>query len=130
LGVFSLEKKVFQAALEPVDRSKLRNRFAIEKINKRITNSHSGVWEPGKADGRSPNLSLIIDNTYFFNFRSMWSDTGSYEFDSKGDTNRVVNLDALNLAGPINNTKSTKLIPKYPSPAHSPTSSDIRHSTI
>mmetsp|Transcript_24160 Transcript_24160/g.33132 ORF Transcript_24160/g.33132 Transcript_24160/m.33132 type:complete len:318 (+) Transcript_24160:24-977(+) len=82
-GEFSLTKQVYQPPLSPVDRTKLRNRYAIEKPNLKTKNSHSGVWEVGH-DGRS-----------------MWSDTGSYSYDSKGDVNRIVNLDAYNLAGPI-----------------------------
>jgi len=53
-GEFSLTKQVYQPPLSPVDRTKLRNRYAIEKPNLKTKNSHSGVWEVGH-DGRYVN---------------------------------------------------------------------------
>jgi hypothetical protein len=51
-GTFDPEKRLYRPPSAPVDRSLLRNRFAIEKPNKVIINQHSGVWETNKADGR------------------------------------------------------------------------------
>jgi hypothetical protein len=60
-----------------------RNRYAIEPSRRYSTRAHSGKWEMSKADGRM-----------------MWSDTGSFYYDSKGDVVTVHNPDALNLEGP------------------------------
>ena len=60
-----------------------KNRYAIEPSRKYTTTKHSGVWEYSKADGCM-----------------MWSDTGSFVYDSRGDTIKVHNPDALNLEGP------------------------------
>ena len=47
-------------------------------------------------------ISLSITALCLFMFtRSMWSDTGSYDYESKGDITKVVNLDSYNLAGPV-----------------------------
>jgi hypothetical protein len=37
---------------------------------------------------------------YYENKRSTWSDTGGNEYDSPGDSNRIINLNALNIEGP------------------------------
>ncbi len=82
-GVFSTDKQVNRPRTVPVDRRKLRNRFALEKLNKQSEHQHSGVWEQSKIDGRY-----------------MWSDTGSSDYFSKGDVVRSVNMDAYNMEGP------------------------------
>jgi hypothetical protein len=51
-GTFSTDKQVNRPLTVPVDRKKLRNRFALEKLNKQSSHQHSGVWEPSKVDGR------------------------------------------------------------------------------
>eukprot|EP01036_Dinobryon_divergens_P034689 gene34689-44861_t len=77
---------------EEVRRQKKAGEFTLNKHvyqrplsppHTRTSTAHSGVWEVGK-DGRS-----------------MWSDTGSYVYESKGDITKVVNLDGYNLAGPV-----------------------------
>ena len=61
----------------------IKNRNAVESSRKYVTNHHSGVWEYNKAEGRH-----------------MWSDTGSYVYESKGDILQMHNPDAMNLEGP------------------------------
>jgi hypothetical protein len=68
---------------EKVDRKALVNRFANEPSRKYKVNRHSGVWEYSR-----------MENAY------MWSDTGSYDYNSKGDSETTYNPDAFNLAGP------------------------------
>jgi len=63
--------------------SETKNRYAIEPSRKHTTTKHSGVWELSKADGRM-----------------MWSDTGSFIYDSCGDVLITHNPDAFNLEGP------------------------------
>jgi hypothetical protein len=65
------------------DPSETKNRYAIEPSRKHTTTKHSGVWELSKADGRM-----------------MWSDTGSFIYESRGDVLQTTNPDALNLEGP------------------------------
>jgi hypothetical protein len=62
----------------------VKNRNAVESSRKYKTNHHSGVWEFNKAEGRY-----------------MWSDTGSFVYESKGDIQKIHNPDALNLEGPV-----------------------------
>ena len=62
----------------------VKNRNAVESSRKYKTNHHSGVWEFNKAEGRY-----------------MWSDTGSFVYESKGDIQKTHNPDALNLEGPV-----------------------------
>jgi len=82
-GEFSPEKMVNVKAEEPVNRKLLKNRQAIEPSRKYGEYYHTGVWELSKADGRY-----------------MWSDTGSFVYESKGDAKRIHNPDAYNLEGP------------------------------
>ncbi|KAJ1421378.1 hypothetical protein B484DRAFT_452735 [Ochromonadaceae sp. CCMP2298] len=82
-GTFSLKKHVNRPVPPPVDRKALKNRVPNEKLNKYSLHAHSGVFERSRVDGRS-----------------MWSDTGNEQFDSRGDVVRTVNLDALNIQGP------------------------------
>eukprot|EP01038_Epipyxis_sp_PR26KG_P006780 gene6780-9287_t len=92
-GCFDSTKKLFRPRSAPIDRTVLVNRYKIEKPSKLIVHKHSGVWETSKIDGRS-----------------MWSDTGSYEYNSKGDTKLVINLDKFNVEAhisPNNNTFPT-----------------------
>jgi len=63
--------------------SDTKNRYAIEPSRKHTTTKHSGVWEVSRADGRM-----------------MWSDTGSFIYDSRGDVLITHNPDAFNLEGP------------------------------
>lgn len=65
-----------------------KNRFFNEKFNIVKTLEHSGVWEHNQLEGKS-----------------MWSDTGSYDFESPGDIVKSVNLDRMNLAGPVKNSR-------------------------
>ena len=44
---------------------------------------------------------MYVCNAVYGDGRSMWSDTGSYVYESKGDITKVVNLDGYNLAGPV-----------------------------
>ena len=99
LGTFSVEHKVFQPPPEPVDRASLKNRYAIEASRKYKTSHHSGVWEFNNAEGRY-----------------MWSDTGSFEYESPGDIVKVHNPDAYIMTGPtlaptsLNNPRRINLI--------------------
>ena len=70
-----------------------KNRNAVESSRKYATTKHSGVWEYNKEEGRY-----------------MWSDTGSFVYESRGDVTQVHNPDALNLEGP------TLFRPMRPSP--------------
>ena len=65
------------------DPTESKNRYAIEPSRKYTSTKHSGVWELSKADGRM-----------------MWSDTGSFIYDSRGDVLKTINPDAFNLEGP------------------------------
>jgi hypothetical protein len=51
-GTFSLKKQVNRPGSVPVDRSALVNQCAIETVNKFITDTHSGVYETNRIDGR------------------------------------------------------------------------------
>lgn len=82
-GTFSTERQIFTAPEEPVDRTMLRNRYAIEPSLKYTTSKHSGVWELNKLEGRY-----------------MWSDTASFEYNSKGDLSKTHNPDAYIFAKP------------------------------
>jgi hypothetical protein len=75
-GTFSLTKQVFAEPEKPVDRKSLTNRCAIEISLKHKTTTHTGKWEFNKAEGRH-----------------MWSDTGSFDYDSPGDLVKVHNPD-------------------------------------
>lgn len=70
-----------------------KNRNAVESSRKYATTRHSGIWELNKAEGRY-----------------MWSDTGSFVYESRGDITEVHNPDSLNLEGP------TLFRPLRPSP--------------
>lgn len=79
-GTFSLEERILQ---NPVEIEKetfpAKNRYAIETPTLLTITRHSGVWELSKAEGRY-----------------MWSDTGSFVYDSPGDIVYVKNLDKKN----------------------------------
>lgn len=81
-GTFSVHKPVFQVPEEQVDRTGLVNRYAVEPDLSFVTTKHSGVWEK-QPDGRY-----------------MWSDTGSYIYDSPGDIVIKHNPDHYNYAKP------------------------------
>lgn len=82
-GTFTTKKTVFQKSETPVDRSKLGNRLAIEPSRKYKVTEHSGKWEFNAAEGRH-----------------MWSDTGSFIYESRGDVVYVKNPDAYNYVTP------------------------------
>jgi hypothetical protein len=88
-GTFSVEKPVYQVPEERVDRTGLVNRYAVEPDLSFVTTKHSGVWEK-QPDGRF-----------------MWSDTGSYVYDSPGDIVIKHNPDHYNYAKP-NLSRSVK----------------------
>lgn len=83
LGIFTTDKPVYMPPEEPVDRKSLKNRYAIEASRKYKTTKHSGCWEY---------------NTTFGQY--MWSDTGSFVYDSPGDIVIVHNPDAYIMEGP------------------------------
>lgn len=80
---FSKDRPVFQSAEMPINRKTLVNHFAIEPSRKYKTTKHSGVWEFNAAEGRC-----------------MWSDTGSFEYDSRGDVEETHNPDGYNFSNP------------------------------
>ena len=80
---FSKDRPVFQSAEKPINRKTLVNHFAIEPSRKYKTTKHSGVWEFNAAEGRH-----------------MWSDTGSFEYDSRGDIEQTHNPDGYNFSNP------------------------------
>lgn len=80
---FSADRPVYQSAEKPVNRKTLVNRYAIEPSRKYKTTRHSGVWEFAPVEGR---------------YR--WSDTGSYEYDSRGDIEELRNPDGYNFSNP------------------------------
>ena len=82
-GTFNSKRQVFQQSEEPVNRKALVNRAAIEPSFKFTTTKHTGVWEYNKAEGRH-----------------MWSDTGSFEYASRGDVVQVHDPDKYNYAKP------------------------------
>lgn len=82
-GIFTTKTTVFQKSEAPVDRSKLGNRLAIEPSRKFKVTEHSGKWEFNAAEGRH-----------------MWSDTGSFTYESRGDVVFVKNPDAYNYVTP------------------------------
>lgn len=81
-GTFSVEKPVVKVEEEKVNRKALVNRYAVEPDLSFVTTKHSGVWEK-QPDGRY-----------------MWSDTGSYVYDSPGDIIIRHNPDHYNYAKP------------------------------
>ena len=74
-----------------------KNRYAVEPSRKYTSMAHTGVWELSKPDGRM-----------------MWSDTGSFIFDSRGDKVLIHNPDAFNFEGPTlaKPSKASTLMPK------------------
>ena len=79
-GTFSLDRRVVEHPAEDDDELfTFNNRFAIEKPTLLKTTRHSGVWGLSKAEGKY-----------------MWSDTGSFVYDSPGDLVYVKNLDKKN----------------------------------
>eukprot|EP00981_Chlorochromonas_danica_P012754 scaffold5387_cov251-Ochromonas_danica.AAC.4 len=91
-GTFASEVVFNRPKSDPVDRKSLRNRHMVGKLNLITTTSHSGVWGPGPDNGRM-----------------MWSDTGSYEQDARGDVIKVTNLDQQNYASPVKGSR--RLLP-------------------
>ena len=88
-GTFSVKKPVFQTQEESVNKKSLMNRYAVEPDLTFTTTKHSGVWEK-QPDGRY-----------------MWSDTGSYVYDSPGDIVIKHNPDHYNYAKPnLSQTRS------------------------
>lgn len=64
-------------------RRSLRNRQALEPSRKYSTFAHSGTWEHNATEGRC-----------------MWSDTGSFVYESRGDIKKTTDPDRYNLEGP------------------------------
>ncbi len=52
----------------------------------------------------------------------MWSDTGSYEYASRGDQRKIINLDSYNLADPVKSSRAME-----PSIGGSSTSSAVKN---
>jgi hypothetical protein len=82
-NTFSAHRPVFQSAEKPVNRKTLVNKYAIEPSRKYKTTKHSGVWEFNAAEGRH-----------------MWSDTGSFDYGSRGDIEEMRNPDGYNFSNP------------------------------
>jgi hypothetical protein len=104
-GAFTLEKHVFQPPEEPVNRKALVNTCAVEPSLKFKTTRHTGVWEMNKTEGRSVSLIVFSFLSYLPPSlascrRYMWSDTGSYLYESRGDVVTVHNPDAYNYSNP------------------------------
>ena len=79
-GTFSLDRRILQNPVETEEEAfPTKNRFAVETPTLLTTTRHSGVWELSKTEGRW-----------------MWSDTGSFVYDSPGDIVHVRNLDKKN----------------------------------
>ncbi len=68
---------------EKVGKDEFKNRYSVEPSRKYRTTQHSGVWEYSKPDGRY-----------------MWSDTGSFVYESRGDLVTNFNPDSFNLENP------------------------------
>jgi hypothetical protein len=81
-GLFDVKKAILRPASPPVNRNLLTNRHKVEPSRKYKTNKHSGTWELSKFDNRM-----------------MWSDTGSYQYESKGDIVMQHNPDAYMMEG-------------------------------
>jgi hypothetical protein len=100
-GEFTLEKHVFQPPEEPINRKALVNSCAVEPSLKFKTTRHSGVWEMNKTEGRFGCLLIVsLYLSLISPLRHMWSDTGSYIFESRGDVVKVHNPDAYNYSNP------------------------------
>ena len=85
-GTWSIPTETKQMELheqEPIDKSTFINRQAVEKSTRYKVEEHTGVYEFNKIEGKY-----------------MWSDTGSYDFASRGDTIKCYNPDRYNLEGP------------------------------
>jgi hypothetical protein len=85
-GTWSIPTETKQMELheqEPIDKSTFINRQAVEKSTRYKVEEHTGVYEFNKMEGKY-----------------MWSDTGSYDFASRGDTIKCYNPDRYNLEGP------------------------------
>lgn len=82
-GKFSPHRFVDRPQTEEVNRKELKNRFALEPSRKYKVDQHTGVYEYNAIEKRF-----------------MWSDTGSYKFESRGDKEITINPDAMNFAGP------------------------------
>jgi len=68
---------------EPIDPTTFINRQAVEKSTRYKIEEHTGVYEYNKLEGKY-----------------MWSDTGNYDYNSRGDTIKSYNPDKYNLEGP------------------------------
>ena len=66
-GTFSLKKQVNRPGSAPVDRTKLVNRYSVEKPNLYSTRTHSGVYETNRADGRYVFNLKNFDSIYVLN---------------------------------------------------------------
>lgn len=82
-GSFTVTRPVFAEEEQPVNRKELVNRCAVEVSLKYKTTHHTGTWALNPEEGRH-----------------MWSDTGSFEYESPGDTVKVHNPDAYIFSRP------------------------------
>ena len=83
-GVFSVTSECVSLVPPPQAKAEeFRNRYAIEPSRKFHYTKHSGKWEFNEREKRH-----------------MWSDTGSFEFESVGDQKFSHNPDSRNLEGP------------------------------
>lgn len=80
---FSPKKLVSHQAEATVDKISTKNRQANEPSRKYSIYNHSGTWEFNPMEQRY-----------------MWSDTGSFVYDSRGDVKRSFDPDRYNLEGP------------------------------
>jgi hypothetical protein len=80
-----------RAVTEPADPKQFKNRQAVERDMRYTTDQHSGKWEYNK-----------VEKKY------MWSDTGSFDMNSKGDILTVINPHAFNFEGPTDFRDSPK----------------------
>eukprot|EP01031_Cornospumella_fuschlensis_P040504 gene40504-49370_t len=93
-GTFSAKLNINRPTSEPVDRTKLKNRFLTAKLQTLTQHVHSGTWDVNPLDGKS-----------------MWSDTGSYEYSSKGDILKKTNLDQQNFADAVKGSR--RILPSH-----------------
>jgi len=82
-GQFSPKRALARPMEEKIDQTQFTNKFALEPSRKYTHSVHSGVWEYNQKEGKE-----------------MWSDTGSFTFESRGDVEKVHNPDGYNYVGP------------------------------
>lgn len=87
-GEFDWRVKLNRPKTPPEEIFETNNRYKNDPPVRIQTTEHSGTW--GKSGVEQ---------------RDMWSDTGSYEYHSKGDRVRSVNLDRMNNANPVKGSR-------------------------